>query len=73
MGVVSSKTSLAKARLPEAAAGYHRAWYPVCLSRDLPAGKIVGRDLLGSRLVALGKPPVPGPSDHGYCGTGYPP
>ncbi|MCX7364488.1 MAG: Rieske 2Fe-2S domain-containing protein [Alphaproteobacteria bacterium] len=62
MGVVSSKTSLAKARLPEAAAGYHRAWYPVCLSRDLPAGKIVGRDLLGSRLVAYrdaaGKPVV---------------
>ena len=52
MGVVSSKTSLAKARLPEAAAGYHRAWYPICLARDLPAGKILGRDLLGTRLVA---------------------
>ena len=52
MGVVSSKTSLARARLPEATEGYHRTWYPVCLASDLPAGKIVGRDLLGSRLVA---------------------
>ena len=35
MGVVSSKTSLAKEHRTPTEAGYHRSWYPVCLARDL--------------------------------------
>ncbi len=56
MGVVSTMTerSLAQDRYPEG--GYHRCWYPVCLARDLEAGAPVGRDLLGTRLVAWRDP-----------------
>ena len=62
MGVVAAMTkrSLAHERCPEE--GFHRCWYPVCLARDLEAGVPVGRDLLGTRLVAWhapdGKPVV---------------
>lgn len=62
MGVVSSKTSLAKNHHVPAEAGYHRCWYPVCLSSDLAEGTLLGRDILGTRVVAYrdpaGKPVV---------------
>src|SRR5258708_2550185 len=62
MGVVSSKTSLAKEHRTPTEAGYHRSWYPVCLARELPVGAVVGRDILGTRVVAYrdpaGKPVV---------------
>ena len=62
MGVVSSKTSLAKQHYTATEAGFHRSWYPVCLARDLAAGKLIGRDFLGTRVVAYrdaaGKPVV---------------
>ena len=62
MGVVSSKTSLAKQQRTATEAGYHRAWYPVCLGRDLAPGKAIGRNFLGTRVVAwrdgTGKPRV---------------
>jgi phenylpropionate dioxygenase-like ring-hydroxylating dioxygenase large terminal subunit len=51
MGVVSSKTDLARQQNTITEAGYHRCWYPVCLARDLVAGKAVGRDFLGTRVV----------------------
>jgi phenylpropionate dioxygenase-like ring-hydroxylating dioxygenase large terminal subunit len=51
MGVVSAKSSLSRAQdAPDA--GFHRCWYPVCLARDLDAGAPVGRDFLGTRIVA---------------------
>jgi phenylpropionate dioxygenase-like ring-hydroxylating dioxygenase large terminal subunit len=62
MGVVSSKTILSKQQRTATEAGYHRSWYPVCLARDLTPGKVVGRDFLGTRVVAwrdsAGKPTV---------------
>jgi phenylpropionate dioxygenase-like ring-hydroxylating dioxygenase large terminal subunit len=62
MGVVSSKTSLAKQHYTATEAGFHRSWYPVCLARDLAADKLIGRDFLGTRVVAYrdqaGKPVV---------------
>jgi phenylpropionate dioxygenase-like ring-hydroxylating dioxygenase large terminal subunit len=32
--------------------GYHRCWYPVCLVSDLTQAGVVGRDFLGTRIVA---------------------
>jgi len=62
MGVVSSKTSLAQQHHTATDAGFHRSWYPLCLARDLAAGKVIGRDFLGTRVVAYrdaaGKPVV---------------
>src|SRR5471032_3300680 len=62
MGVVSSKTSLSKEHRIASEAGFHRCWYPVCLASDLAAGAVVGRDMLGTRVVAYrdptGKPVV---------------
>src|SRR5258708_17539718 len=62
MGVVSSKTSLAKQHRTATEAGFHRSWYPLCLARDLAADKVIGRDFLGTRVVAYrdpaGKPVV---------------
>jgi phenylpropionate dioxygenase-like ring-hydroxylating dioxygenase large terminal subunit len=64
MGVVSSKSSLAKQQDVPTEAGFHRSWYPVCLSTELAAGNVIGRDLLGTRVVAwrdgAGKPVVQG-------------
>jgi nitrite reductase/ring-hydroxylating ferredoxin subunit len=31
---------------------FSESWFPICLSRELPAGKIVGVDFLGGRVVA---------------------
>jgi phenylpropionate dioxygenase-like ring-hydroxylating dioxygenase large terminal subunit len=62
MGVVNSKTSLAKQHYTAIEAGFHRSWYPLCAARDLAAGKVIGRDWLGTRVVAYrsqaGKPVV---------------
>jgi phenylpropionate dioxygenase-like ring-hydroxylating dioxygenase large terminal subunit len=62
MGVVNSKTSLAKQHYTATEAGFHRSWYPLCLARDLAADKVIGRDFLGTRVVAYrdqaGKPVV---------------
>ena len=64
MGVVSSKTSLAREHRTPTEAGYHRSWYPVCLSRELAAGALLGRDMLGTKVVAYrdptGRPVVQG-------------
>src|SRR5260370_41806864 len=57
MGVVSSKTSLASQHYTATEAGFHRSWYPLCLARDLAPGKVIGRDFLGTRVVAYRDPP----------------
>jgi phenylpropionate dioxygenase-like ring-hydroxylating dioxygenase large terminal subunit len=62
MGVVTSRTQLAKQHNTLTEAGFHRSWYPVCLAADLAAGNVTGRDFLGTRVVAWrdasGKPVV---------------
>lgn len=51
MGVVSSKSKFATQQ-HAGEAGFHRCWYPVALSRDLAPGAAIGRDFLGTRVVA---------------------
>jgi nitrite reductase/ring-hydroxylating ferredoxin subunit len=62
MGVVSSKTELAKEHPSEIGAGFHRSWYPVCLAATLTAETVIGLDFLGERVVVwrdpAGKPVV---------------
>ena len=62
MGMVSSKSKLATEHRTATEAGFHRCWYPVALARDLAPGSVIGRDLLGTRVVAYrdaaGKPVV---------------
>jgi phenylpropionate dioxygenase-like ring-hydroxylating dioxygenase large terminal subunit len=62
MGVVSSKTSLSKEQESETGAGFHRSWYPVCVAAQLGEQAVIGRDFLGTRVVAWrdadGKPVV---------------
>jgi phenylpropionate dioxygenase-like ring-hydroxylating dioxygenase large terminal subunit len=38
------------------AATYHRSWFPVALSAELDGGALVGRDFLGTRVVAYRGP-----------------
>jgi nitrite reductase/ring-hydroxylating ferredoxin subunit len=62
MGVVSSKTSLARQQNTTTEEGYHRCWYAVCIAADLKEGAPMGREFLGTRVVAYrdpaGKPVV---------------
>jgi phenylpropionate dioxygenase-like ring-hydroxylating dioxygenase large terminal subunit len=32
---------------------FSESWFPICLSRELPAGKVLGVDFLGGRVVAF--------------------
>ena len=55
MGVVTSKSRLSlQQTAPDAA--FHRCWYPVALSATLALDKPIGRDFLGSRVVAYRDP-----------------
>jgi nitrite reductase/ring-hydroxylating ferredoxin subunit len=56
MGVVSSKTAQAAEHCVATAAGFHRCWYPVCLAGGLTEGAVIGRDFLGTRVVAYRDP-----------------
>ena len=55
MGVVTSRTRRAVQPL-EAEVAFHRCWYPVALSQALTAGAPIGRDFLGTRVVAYRDP-----------------
>jgi len=52
MGVVTAKTIEAQRNRAEAETGFHRCWYVVCLAADLRRDEVVGRDFLGTRVVA---------------------
>lgn len=56
-----------RARQDEAAESYHQCWFPVALASDVPAGRPLGRDVLGTRVVvyrdATGRAVVQG----AYC------
>ncbi len=62
MGVVTAMTERSMQRNLRNEQGYHRCWFPICQSSEIADGAIVGRDLLGTRLVAWrgpdGKPVV---------------
>src|SRR5260370_30136915 len=51
----------------ETVKGYHQSWFPVALASDVPAGRPLGRDFLGTRVViyrdATGRAVVQG----AYC------
>ncbi|MBV8191128.1 MAG: Rieske 2Fe-2S domain-containing protein [Alphaproteobacteria bacterium] len=55
MGVVTSKSRLSLQQTA-AEAAYHRCWYPVALSAALASDRPLGRDFLGSRVVAWRDP-----------------
>lgn len=67
MGVVSARSALSTQHAIANPAGFHRCWYPVCLSGELVAGRPFGRDFLGTRIVAwrdaAGRPVV----QSAYC------
>src|SRR5262245_26014158 len=52
MGVVTSKSKLATEPFAVPDAGFHRCWYPVALAGGLSASAVIGRDFLGTRVVA---------------------
>jgi len=52
MGVVSSRTALSLRHDTPRETGHHRCWYAVCRAADLAAGKPLGREFLGTRVVA---------------------
>ncbi len=31
--------------------GFHQSWFPLALAREVPAGQVVGRDFLGTRVI----------------------
>ena len=43
--------TLARRRTDEAAAGFHRSWFPLALLNEIAAGQVIGRDVLGTRVV----------------------
>jgi nitrite reductase/ring-hydroxylating ferredoxin subunit len=51
-------------RLLDRDAGFHQSWFPVALAREVEAGKPLGVDFLGTRVIAYrdlaGKPVVQG-------------
>lgn len=52
MGFVSTKSKLSAAQHTPTDEGFHRCWYPVTLARDVSVNAPIGRDLLGTRVVA---------------------
>lgn len=56
-----------EAKRQDEAAGYHQSWFPVAVARDVAPGAIIGRDLMGTRVIvyrdAAGTPHVQG----AYC------
>jgi len=64
---MSVTTEGLQAQQGETVAGYHQSWFPVALASDVPAGRPLGRDFLGTRVViyrdSTGRPVVQG----AYC------
>jgi phenylpropionate dioxygenase-like ring-hydroxylating dioxygenase large terminal subunit len=64
---MSVTTEARRARQDETTESYHQSWFPVALASDVPAGRPLGRDFLGTRVVvyrdATGRAVVQG----AYC------
>lgn len=67
MGVITALTARSQQQDRHDEAGYHRCWYPVCLAKDLADGAVVGRDLLGTRLVAWRRPDGKAVVQNAWC------
>jgi len=39
-------------RQDETSSGFHQSWFPVALAADLEPGRVLGRDFLGTRVIA---------------------
>lgn len=67
MGATAKARQAAKTGRPAEAGGYHQSWFPVALASEVVAGRPVGRDVLGTRVViyrdAAGRAVVQG----AYC------
>jgi nitrite reductase/ring-hydroxylating ferredoxin subunit len=48
---MSVTTEVLQARQDETTSGYHQSWFPLALASDVPVGRAVGRDFLGTRVV----------------------
>lgn len=59
--------TLARRRTQKSTAGFHRSWFPLALASEVEAGQVIGRDVLGTRVVcyrdAAGRAVVQG----AYC------
>src|SRR6266404_6088296 len=64
---MSVTTEARRAQQDETTESYHQSWFPVALASDVPAGRPLGRDFLGTRVVvyrdATGRAVVQG----AYC------
>ena len=47
---MSATETLAKQQ-DETAAGFHQSWFPLALASDLGPGQVLGRDVLGTRVI----------------------
>jgi len=43
--------TLERRRQDEETAGFHRSWFPLALAGDVTAGRVVGLDVLGTRVI----------------------
>jgi len=48
---MSATQTLARRQTDEVSAGFHQSWFPLALGSDLGAGQVIGRDVLGTRVV----------------------
>jgi nitrite reductase/ring-hydroxylating ferredoxin subunit len=64
---MSMTTETVPPRQDDTTSGYHQSWFPLALASDVPPGRPVGRDFLGTRVViyrdGAGRPVV----QEGYC------
>jgi len=64
---MSATRTLTTRPADEASAGFHQSWFPLALASELGAGQVIGRDVLGTRVVcyrdAAGRAVVQG----AYC------
>jgi phenylpropionate dioxygenase-like ring-hydroxylating dioxygenase large terminal subunit len=52
MGVIGAKSKLSLEQRTDTDEGFHRCWYPVALAGEVVADAPIGRDFLGSRVIA---------------------
>ena len=48
---MSGTSTLARRQTDEDEAGFHQSWFPLALASEVVAGQVIGRDVLGTRVV----------------------
>ncbi|MFI5328164.1 MAG: Rieske 2Fe-2S domain-containing protein, partial [Candidatus Rokuibacteriota bacterium] len=43
--------TLERRQQDDTAAGFHQSWFPLALARDVPPGRVIGQDFLGTRVI----------------------